>query len=722
MSDNAISKTFSVDKNTYYTITYRIKLQNPKADNGASSGLFVRLKDRSNPATQIYSDGSFTAMSNGEWWTIRTGDTEWHSYTMIVNTGENDSLTTYYFQYSKDVSAYIDDITCQKSDMSMVAENDKILNPSFEREDAFPYNTTGNVEIHLSSDAQDGTQGLKVVGAGTVGQTISVSPNTYYEWTVYLKFTAGKQDWYTVNGYLGVLNAGTGIASTIEGKGGFPGSKGTSNYNPLCWYTDGYTKYVVKFYTFDNTAVTLTYMSLEETAAVLDNMSLVKKESADYITSRDENVVFFNDFEDAHSDAFGIGTGKSDDADIDTSTAYSGNRSAAITAINLVGVKNAYYETTNTVLTLKQNTTYRISCYAKVNFESDGDDAILRYDLGDGYQVKKYPLNSEWQKIEYLFSTGQNTKFGGVYVYPAFSIEAGRVLYVDDFCLEEVQAEIIDYKPEKTYCEALVNRIDNGSFEDALKGSIWENAVGFTRTENKDAATGSAYASLSGDIAFTKDILVRPGRAYTFAYSYNALKDTDLEIGILIDGKVISVKGDPSSSSVAVLKSTDGKWVRSGFTFITSSTGTVTLVINGSNVNCSLDEISLFESDSGVGSDINDYNTYSDDLSVITTDFDTVTEEIIEVIVGVTEDYSVKEEDNTELDEVIDETNKTDDDHDDEEEEKKTVLKKVVKKKKKNNNGQIIMWTAIISVIVLVIAAVVILLLIRKKKNRKVVG
>ena len=63
---------------------------------------------------KAYSDGVCGVQSDGSWCYIETQDAEWHTYSVVVNSGEYETLSAYYFLYNKAVSAYIDDITIEK--------------------------------------------------------------------------------------------------------------------------------------------------------------------------------------------------------------------------------------------------------------------------------------------------------------------------------------------------------------------------------------------------------------------------------------------------------------------------------------------------------------------------------------------------------------------------------------------------------------------------------
>ena len=638
MVDNAIEQTIPVDKNTYYEVQFKIKIDKV-VTTGATGGIFVKLGESgfeyAKKAKGSSPDGGITGGSNKDWWTISTQDTDWHTYNLIVNSRDYNKIRIGYFQFNKDAKVYIDDISIKIADPEKIAKPNEIHNGTFESEYLDNWNTSGKSEIKRSTEKiHSGKYSLKIIGSGTVSQIIDVEKNTYYTATFhYVAIDAKNKEFTKVIGYLGARDGkNRGISSRLVGTGSNSEINTSDGYNPIGWDNSGeWRVFKLSFYTGNNDQIYVSYNNIAETVAYLDDISIKKEETVPFVSTTSDTVVINNDFEDAHSCAFGTSLGYANVSTITDKEAHSGKYAveynpSVVGRHNEFSWKDKYYRTENYNVVLKPNQTYRLSCYVKSNFainENSLKIAVENLSIHKDISLEYYKTTTEWQKYEYVFTTSSNNndKYR-MKIYGAFdATDTTKKLYIDDIKLEVVGTVLIESNIENTFCESAFNLIDNGNFEKDVSETNWESIKKFISIQNdkENAVAGNCYAILNGNIRYQQVLKLSPGRIYTFAYSVKHKGgNNDFKIGILVNGKPFKKSDDGNITSLNGISHIKDEWSRESFSFVAPTSGNVTFVIQGDANSVYLDEIHLFQSSFGYKNDPNDYSEdAADDLRVL---------------------------------------------------------------------------------------------------------
>ena len=642
LSSNSVKRdNILIEKNKYYTLSFDLKLinfaKNPDGTNKnwANGGVYLTAGDKMLDLSG-WSDGNFAEMSGDNWWIISTNDNEWHKYKLTFYADNVTNIAFNYFNLFASASAYIDNIKIIETDASLIPSKDNLINSSFENtEDFYPYNLSDQIKVNITDiEHSDGKYSLKCQGNGTVSQTIDVEPYTYYEWFIDVKINKAAKGKFDIEknnlsvACLGTFNGnGKPIWSTISGTKAYPQTY-NDGYNQLLWTTDVWETYRVSFYTDEHTSIKLTYYNKQDTVAFIDNLRLVR---GDTVAKRDEltgTQIIFNNFDNEYASAYGIGLNKTDSAFISKTDSYSGNQCAVLQPsklgeVNLIAYKDRYYSTQNvSIKNMEVGKVYRLSCYAKLNF--DCDDYTMEFRLSpynSAYQTYKYIVSQEWKKYELIFTpTQEEYGFNILNINYDNYLSASDALYIDDICLEVVENEIISTNVDNTYSFELTNAIKNGNFEYEFTDNDWlEMGDTIKRIENKKQAfIGNAYANINGNVNYEKVLNIKPGKVYTFAVSLRSnSENSNFKIGIVSEeGKPFALKDDKNVTSFFSAPAFGDGWQRFAITLLPTN-DKVKLVIVGDNIDIDIDALVFAIPEATTKTDKNIYDISTHDDTVL---------------------------------------------------------------------------------------------------------
>lgn len=365
----------------------------------------------------------------------------------------------------------------------------------------------------------------------------------------------------------------------------------------------------------------------------LDNIKLGinTKEKPVPQTYLDPKIVYLVDFDGDKSQILDHNYQPSAYYERSTDTAHSGKYSARFNPESADGYKYLCYTDNNgyNVMepTLKPNTAYRFSFW----YNQPGGDQNIKY----GYQPLGQALRSArvrkagWQQFTYDFKTGENPETEARKTIWICSAYFGRAsyLYFDDIKLEELSPSVLSIDDTDTYCEEFMNKIQNGSFEKDLNGTIWESLGASVKrikaTDSNKADSGDYYAHLSGNALLKVKIKVRSNYINKFAFSYRMNRGTNLKIGILDNsGNVMPpISGaEFKENSLITPTNADGEWHRFCYSFLSPIDGYVYFYIEGSGLNIDLDEVSLFRNTQGYDEDPNMFGKIKNTSTTVSND------------------------------------------------------------------------------------------------------
>lgn len=350
----------------------------------------------------------------------------------------------------------------------------------------------------------------------------------------------------------------------------------------------------------------------------LDNIKLGinTKEKPVPQTYDDPKTVYYVDFEGEKSQLLDHTFQPSQYYERSTDTAHSGKYSARFNPESADGYKYLCYTDNNgyNVMEpkLKPNTAYRFSFWYNQP-QGDQNTQYAYQPLGQSLRAARV-RKAGWQQFTYDFKTGENPEsyaMKTIWICSAY-FGKGSYLYFDDIKLEELSPSVLSIDETETYCEELQNKIQNGSFEKDIKGTVWESLGSSVKrikaTETNKADSGDYYAHLSGNALLKLKIKIRSNYINKFAFSYRMNKGTNLKIGILDNsGNVmLPISGaEFSESSLITPSAADGEWHRFCYSFLSPIDGYVYFYLEGSGLNIDLDEVSLFRKTQGYDEDPN---------------------------------------------------------------------------------------------------------------------
>ena len=266
---------------------------------------------------------------------------------------------------------------------------------------------------------------------------------------------------------------------------------------------------------------------------------------------------------------------------------------------------------------------YKLTFYYKTN---KGNSLILAPEftktLG-GKDFTQIAVNNGWTKVEYKFI---NTKFNFVkFLISGIEGKTTADFYIDDITLQIAHPMILDKNINETYCESFYNAASNGDFENQYSADIFVNLPNTVKIEKSNSAiSGKNLLTVSKGTKYVLKVAVSPATEYNFAVSIRG--NASGWVGIATNDKAQknALYYDSFDNPASFINITpNNTWKRSGFSFVSDTTGYVYLTIVCDSGTVELDDIMLFKSELAYAENPNDYSViipfdYNADNSDIT--------------------------------------------------------------------------------------------------------
>lgn len=253
---------------------------------------------------------------------------------------------------------------------------------------------------------------------------------------------------------------------------------------------------------------------------------------------------------------------------------------------------------------------YKLTFYYKT---TKGNSLILAPEFTETLGGKNFvqtAMKDGWTKVEYRFI---NTEFSFIkFLISGINGKTTADFYIDDITLQIANPMILDKNIEKTYCESFYNAAANGDFEKQYSADVFKKAPESVKiVKNNSATSGERLLTALAGTKYVLKIAVTPATEYSFAVSSRgnakgwvgiAANDTAEKTALYYDST------DKPASFINI--SPNNTWQRSGFSFVSDTTGYVYLTIICNSGTLELDDIMLFKSELAYAENPNDYSVH----------------------------------------------------------------------------------------------------------------
>ncbi len=545
-----------LQKNTDYHFSFYFNIPEECGEEGSIRNFGIIGENDTNVPSASLKYSIFTQI-------IKKGS-GWHKADMYFNSGDAEAVNFVMRYYATDgyVGCYLDNISLVE-----YSGNTELLNGDF----------SAGKECWLGNGSVTTNGTLLLNGGETAYQPLSLKQNGAYTLTFRAKGDLTAAINLVDSSELNVKNQLSSLSST----------KASGD-----WQT-----YSLDFFTDVHKAVNLI---LRGNNAEIDDISLTEKsvisgsvvEKIDFETDRFsfiENNTAYSLYNNADGNV------------------YSGSHSMKFTAGTN---KNNICIEPFIAKQLTVGLSYKLTFYYKT---AKGNSLLLAPEFTEtlgGESFLQTAMGGGWTKVEYRFI---NTEFSFIkFLISGINGKTTADFYIDDITLQIAHPMILDKNIEETYCESFYNAASNGDFENQYTSNIFVNMPNTVKIEKNNSATsGKHLLTVSKGTKYVLKVAVSPATEYNFAVS--ARGNASGWIGIATDDKAQknALYYDSFDNPASFINiTTNNTWKRSGFSFVSDTTGYVYLTIVCDSGTVELDDIMLFKSELAYAENPNDYSVY----------------------------------------------------------------------------------------------------------------
>ena len=367
----------------------------------------------------------------------------------------------------------------------------------------------------------------------------------------------------------------------------------------------GWKNYSFSFYSNNHKAIKLMFEGLAD-GAMVDDIKLTKAEMSS------GGIVENIDFE---TERFALSDYTSDSFSIYTATsAKDGNVLSGKASLKFTpsgdDEKDRFIESYMSFQSVNG-----VSYTVTFNYKAEnGGSLYLSPDMAERFctdQPAYYSLDEKgWQKVQFSFTTLDTYTLKAILASVAESVKG--TVYFDDISIKARFPLIQGYNLEKTYCDAFYNLIDYTSFENfKSSGSMGALPKGFSVIESEDAPSGTNIMTVKAGSKYIFAFKAQPSKIYQLGVTLKGDSKTKGSVSVAVDANGKYFYCDTTETPRSIISApTNGDWVRDSFSFTTSTSGTVYVVIECTSGTMKVDDLMLFMDKYATSEDNNDYTVY----------------------------------------------------------------------------------------------------------------